>query len=576
MYRRIMAFDFDGTLAQDGVVPPELESALERCRASGHALFLVTGRRFETVSLGRLVELFTGVVWENGAVLAHTATGEVFLPFGQIHPHLLKALEEAAVPFERGLAIAATWTPHDQTVWRVLSAHGGGASVEYNKGAVMLVPPGVSKGPGLERLLTICGFSVHNLAAFGDAENDQSLLTLAEVAVAVGDAVPAIKELADVVAEKPGPAGVLEILERYPLAGQYLDVSLQREQPISIGQDETGRDVAVPASRLAGRNLGVFGDSGTGKSWMTGLLAEGMHHEEYQVLLVDPEGDFRGLRALPRFVALEGDQSSLPPPSTVGALLEAGSVSVVLDLSRYPVPLRNGYVAELVRMLRPLREHKYRPHWIVLEEAQQFLWPGGSEVVAAMLPLLDAGGWAVVSYRPDRLDPAVLHSLQHCLLTRLTEVEAVRVVREHCEGCGLDEVNIGEIPTGSVLLCGGPIVRLRPATRRVPHIRHLYKYLEVPLPPGKRFWFRDEKGGIGREAASLYEFLHLLPTLPIESLEYHDRHQDFVRWVEGVLGDADLAARLRKLSNRQLKGEELRAGLKQTVATHYAELNASR
>ncbi|MBI4401554.1 MAG: HAD-IIB family hydrolase [Nitrospirae bacterium] len=576
MYRRVMAFDFDGTLAQDGVVPPELESALERCRALGHALFLVTGRRFETVSLGRLGELFTGVVWENGAVLAHTATGEVFLPFGQINPHLLKALEEAAVPFERGLAIAATWMPHDQMVWQVLSAHGGGASVEYNKGAVMLVPPGVSKGPGLERLLTICGFSVHNLAAFGDAENDQSLLTLAEVAVAVGDAVPAVKELADVVAEKPGPAGVLEILERYPLAGQYLDVSLQREQPISIGQDETGRDVTVPASRLAGRNLGVFGDSGTGKSWMTGLLAEGMHHEEYQVLLVDPEGDFRGLRALPRFVALEGDESSLPSPSTVGALLEAGSVSVALDLSRYPVPLRNGYVAELVRMLRPLRERKYRPHWIVLEEAQQFLLPGGSEVAADMLPLLDAGGWAVVSYRPDRLDPAVLRSLHHCLLTRLTEPEAVRVVRAHCEGCELDEVNMGEIPTGSVLLCGGPIVRLRPAIRRVPHIRHLYKYLEVPLPPGKRFWFRDEKGGIGREAASLYEFLHLIPTLPIESLAYHDHHQDFVRWVEGALGDADLAARLRKLSNRQLKGEELRAGLKQTVATHYAELNASR
>lgn len=196
MYRRVMAFDFDGTLAVDGVVPRELECALERCRAAGFALFLVTGRRFETVPFGRLGDLFTGVVWENGAVLVHTATGEVYLPFGQLDERLMKALKEAEIPLEQGLAIAATWVPHDQVVWQVLGAQGGGAVVEYNKGAVMVLPSGAAKGTGLERLLTICGFSAHNLAAFGDAENDGSMLRLAEIAVAVGDAVPAVQAMA--------------------------------------------------------------------------------------------------------------------------------------------------------------------------------------------------------------------------------------------------------------------------------------------------------------------------------------------------------------------------------------------
>jgi HAD superfamily hydrolase (TIGR01484 family) len=576
MYRRVMAFDFDGTLAADGVVPPQLETALERCRAIGDTLFLVTGRRFETVPLGPLGELFTGVVWENGAVLAHKASGELYLPFGQLNPHLWKALEEAGVPFERGLAIAATWAPHDQAVWQALAKHGGGASIEYNKGAVMVVPLGAAKGAGLERLLTICGFSARNLAAFGDAENDLSMLALAEVAVTVSDAVPAVRDVADLVADGPGPAGVLEILERYPLTGTYYDMPLRRERPISLGQDENGRAVTLPASRLAGRNLGVFGDSGTGKSWMVGLLAEGLHHEGYQVLLVDPEGDFRGLRALPRFVALEGDRSSMPTPSAVVSLLDASGISLVLDLSRYPLASRHGYVAELIRVLRPLRERKYRPHWIVMEEAQQFFMPGGSEVTAAALPLLDHGGWAFVSYRPDRMDAQILQTIHHCLLTRLTEPDAMRTMLAHCKDCGINETFFDTIPTGSALLCGGPVVRLRPAMRRVPHVRHLYKYLDVPLPPAKRFWFRDAQGAVGVEAASLYEFLHLLPTLPIESLEYHDRRQDFARWAEGALGDEGLAARLRKLSNRQLKGEELRTALKQTTATHYADLNALR
>jgi hydroxymethylpyrimidine pyrophosphatase-like HAD family hydrolase len=75
----------------------------------------------------------------------------------------------------------------------VLSSHGGSTSFEYNKGA------------GLERLLALCGLSSRNLAAFGYAENDLSMLTLAEVSVAVADAVPAVIETSDLVATAPGP-----------------------------------------------------------------------------------------------------------------------------------------------------------------------------------------------------------------------------------------------------------------------------------------------------------------------------------------------------------------------------------
>lgn len=575
MYRKVLAFDFDGTVAVDGVVPPDLESALEQCRLTGYSLFLVTGRRFETVSLGKLAELFTGIVWENGAVLSHTSSGELYFPFGQLPPHVVEGLGNTGIPMERGMAIAATWIPHDQEVWQVLRTYGGGASVDYNKGAVMITPMGTSKGAGLEHLLTICGLSPRNVAAFGDAENDLSMLKLAEVAVAVNDAIPAVREMADVVATEPGPRGVLEILRKYPLSDRYCDVPLHHERPVAIGQSAEGAQVTVPASRLAGRNLGVFGDSGTGKSWMVGLLAEGLHHEDYQVLLIDPEGDFGVLRALPQFVVIEGDRSSLPGPSAVVSLLDAAAVSVVLDLSRYPPHLRPAYVAELLRTLRPLRYRKYRPHWIVIEEAQQFLTPE-SDVTATVLPWLKDGGWAFVSYRPDRMDATVLDGLHQVLLTRLTESESLRALQSHCKECGIDDAKAAALPPGNALLCGGTVVQLRPAMRRIPHVRHLYKYLDVPLPPGKRFWFRDEGGGIGVEAASLFEFLQLIPTLPIQSLEYHDRRQDFVRWAEHTLGDVALAARLRKLSNRQLSGHELREALRNTLSVHYADLETRR
>jgi HAD superfamily hydrolase (TIGR01484 family) len=575
MYRLIMAFDFDGTLAVNGDVPPELEAALEQCRASGHVLFLVTGRRFKTVKLGSLEDLFAGIVWENGAVITHRPSGETYLPFGQLDARLLKAIEEADIPFERGLAIAATWTPHDQALWRVLSSHGGSTSFEYNKGAVMVLPPGATKGAGLERLLALCGLSSRNLAAFGDAENDLSMLTLAEVSVAVADAVPAVIETSDLVATAPGPQGVLEILKEYPLGRKFLDIPLKRERPILLGQTETGVSISIPAARLAGRNLGVFGNSGTGKSWMVGLLAEGLHHEDYQVLLIDPEGDFRGLRVLPRFVSISGDRTMLPSPSSVVSLIEEGGVSLVLDLSQYPVTLRTRYLAELMRALRPVRERKFRPHWIVLDEAQEFLFEG-SEITSLLRPVLDVGGWAFVSYRPDRLSSSVLTSLHHLLVTRITDSTIGECLRTECAVCSLKGANLGQIPMGSALLCGGDVVRMRPAIRRVPHVRHLYKYLDIPLPPGKRFVFRTEKGYLGVEAASLYELAHLIPTVPLESLEYHDRREDFVKWAEGTLGDGGLASRLRKVANRRYQGEELRAALNQVVSTHYEEIRQQR
>src|SRR2546425_6239992 len=70
----VAATDYDGTLATDGLVSQEAIQALERLRASGRRLILVTGR--EVKDLSRIfgpVDLFEYVVAENGAVLYRPA-----------------------------------------------------------------------------------------------------------------------------------------------------------------------------------------------------------------------------------------------------------------------------------------------------------------------------------------------------------------------------------------------------------------------------------------------------------------------------------------------------------------------
>ncbi len=69
MYRRVLAFDYDGTLAENGIVPHSLQLGLERLQREGFALFLVTGRQYETIKLGQWSQVFSGIAGENGAVL---------------------------------------------------------------------------------------------------------------------------------------------------------------------------------------------------------------------------------------------------------------------------------------------------------------------------------------------------------------------------------------------------------------------------------------------------------------------------------------------------------------------------
>jgi hypothetical protein len=541
---------------------------------AGYSLFLATGRLYQSISLGDLENAFTGIIWENGAVLSQRQWGELYLPFGHIDPQLVAAIEQAGVPLERGLAIVSTWANHEETVTQIISQSGSDAVLTHNKGALMILPPGTAKGTGLERMLELCGLSTRNAIGFGDGENDLSLLQTCEGGVAVASAVQSLKSVADLVTRQPGPVGVLEALQAHWLAHRCSELPSKHSREIPLGQDADALPVSLTGSWIAGQNLGIFGDSGTGKSWVTGLLVEGMHRAGYQILLIDPEGDHRGLRSLPHMVAIGGNESTLPDPSVIALLLEEASTSVVLDLCAYPAGTRRQYIAELIHRLYPLRRQKYRPHWIILEEAHEFLPDNENGMLSTLLPMLEDGGWAFVTYRPDRLAAEVCEALQTCLITRMRDPTLLQTVAR-CVQLPPAEA-LATTRVGSVWLCGQQLVRLRTTGRRVLHIRHLYKYLDVPLPKQKRFYFRTDKGYLGTEAASLFEFKELLPRLPLASLEYHQTRGDFTRWIREALGDETLAAQLEKLAHREpINGEALRQALLERVTDRYIELSST-
>jgi hydroxymethylpyrimidine pyrophosphatase-like HAD family hydrolase len=198
-----LASDYDGTLAHDGVVDEATLRAVERLIHSGRRLILVTGRELHDLqSIFPRLDLCERVVAENGAVLYDPATREMRTLAARPPQNFLDHLRQSGVPgISAGDVIISTWRPYETQVMEAIRDSGLELQIVFNKEAVMVLPPAINKMTGLSAALQELKLSPHNLAAIGDGENDHAFLDGCECAVAVANAIPALKEKADFVTQ---------------------------------------------------------------------------------------------------------------------------------------------------------------------------------------------------------------------------------------------------------------------------------------------------------------------------------------------------------------------------------------
>jgi hydroxymethylpyrimidine pyrophosphatase-like HAD family hydrolase len=218
---RALATDYDGTLAHDGNVTDSTLAALQKLKAAGLLLILVTGRALhDLAAIFRQLALFDLAVMENGAVLFHPKTGESELLAEAPPSDFVKRLYERGLPLQVGQAIVATWEPHEKVVLETIKEFGLELQVIFNKGNVMILPSGVNKATGLRAAVERLGLEVSEVAGIGDAENDHAFLEVCGLSVAVANAVPAIKERVDMVTQGDHGKGVEELIERLLTQGE--------------------------------------------------------------------------------------------------------------------------------------------------------------------------------------------------------------------------------------------------------------------------------------------------------------------------------------------------------------------
>lgn len=543
MHYFALACDFDQTLADRGVVAKATLSALERLLASGRKLVLVTGRQLDDLKrIFPQLSLFERVVAENGAVLFQPSTGETKLLAEQPPQVFIDALRRRNVsPLSIGSVIVASEEPEDAKILAVIRELGLELQVIYNKGAVMILPSGVNKSTGVLAALSEMCISHHNAVAIGDAENDHALLNACECGIAVSNAIQTLRERADVIANAPNGVGVQEIIDR--LLRDDLRGARNRlmRQPVLLGTAPDGAKVSIDSYDAS---FVIAGPSSSGKSTVMIGLLERLAKCDFQVCLIDPEGDYSHLENI---VTL-GSSERPPNITEIFQILHNPNSSLIVNLLGLPLSDRPLFFAALLPKLQELRAKTGRPHWIILDEAHHLL-PRERGQASGVLPQ-QLTGLILITVHVESVHDAALKSMTGIIAVGPSPEETIR---QFSTAVGVPPPVYSPLPSrpGDVFvwLLGGPhgplAVRVQPATSEVR--RHRRKYAEGKLGPDRSFFFKGPAGKLNLRAHNLNMFIQIAEGLDDETWLYHLRCGDYSQWMREAIKDHALADEVREI-----------------------------
>jgi hydroxymethylpyrimidine pyrophosphatase-like HAD family hydrolase len=557
-----LATDYDGTLAHNGVVDDVILKSVARIRETGRKLLLVTGRRLDDLfSTFNGVEEFNLVVAENGALLYDPSTQRENVLAQAPPPEFAKALARAGVkPLDCGRVIVSTLENHKEAVIETISQLGLELQMIFNKGALMILPAGVTKATGLDAALAELRLSRHNVAAIGDAENDHAFLSACECAVAVSNALPALKERADIVTRGDHGRGVIEIVEALLKDDMASFRDRLARHSLLLGDGDRDGQITVP---VYGTNLLTAGPSGAGKSTlMTGAM-ERLVGAAYQLCVLDPEGDYQ---AFPKSVIL-GDAKGEPPIDGVLQALEEPEHNVIVNLVGVALENRPDYFERLMPRLADLQAKYGRPHWIVADEVHHL----------ANVERVESGLPNIAGFLGATMDPA---SISAALLRQINTIIAVgqdagKSVASFAQAIGAEapESEQLHLEKGEAVLWererSDRLERFRVAPAETPRTRHSRKYAEATLTSERSFFFRGPEEKLNLRAANLITFVQMMEGVDGDTFAYHLGRGEYSQWFRDNIKNKELAEVAEDIEKSNLEVDEAKAAIKRAIEERY-------
>ena len=568
MLLRVIALDYDGTIAEDGVLHPEVREAIAEARQAGLFVVIVTGRILrELRRVAGDLSFVDGVVAENGAVIL-LANGHRRLLGPPPFPVFLSELSERGIEFVVGRCLIDLDAEHSQSVLSIIREKNLPLMISFNRNRMMVLPHSISKATGLSAILDILGTSVHNTLGIGDAENDFELLKGCEYGVTVEWAPEFLKNEADFVLPGKDLAAVARYI-RHAAAENRIPTGVTRHRKLVLESKKGEPSFEIT---IRGRNILIAGGTKSGKSWIAGLFCEQLILQRYTMIIIDPEGDYSSLAPLPNTLMLGGGRQ-LPTIEDLVSVFQQG-LSIILNLSHLDHQDKVSYVCELLPVAAKYRRIWGYPHSILLDECHYFL--RGSECETILDPEL--GSYTLVTYHPSELPRTVLQSFEAVIATRIADKEEVDAIRSISKSEGADNwyellrnLVIGE----AVLL--PPTLEAMDSPRQfsiVPrltlHVRHRTKYFDRRMSAEQAFVYTDNGRPTGRSAATLSELAGSATQEKEQVIYDHLRRHDFSQWIANAFDDIILADEVRKIESLHyhdrtaaLFGEDLSAAIKE-------------
>ena len=566
----VLATDYDGTIAHDGAVDDATLAALERAKKSGRKLVLVTGRELpELLAIFPRIDLFDSAVVENGAVVYNPSTKEVRVLADAPPPTFAETLRKRGVtPVSTGHVIVATFEPHEQAVLDTIRDLGLELQVIFNKGAVMVLPSGINKATGLVAALADMGLSPHNAVGVGDAENDHAFLKVCECSAAVANALPAVKDTADIVTRGSRGAGVAELIDQM-IADDLSDLKTLARHAIPVGEtDEKHEETIDPA----GPGVLICGTSGSGKSTLTTALMERIADAGYQILVVDPEGDYTNLE----FATIIGNHQQAPRPEDVTEALKDPKRSIVVNLLGVPLADRPAYLGQLVPRVLEEKARTGRPHWFVVDEAHHML-PTGPDAANLALLLPDRGT-LYITVHPGAMEAT---ALKHVNTILVIGGHPAKTVNEFCKTTDgkkpkCPTIEGDKLPAGVAMMWRrgeNDTVLVHTKPPRTERKRHSRKYAEGNVGAERSFYFRGAEGKLNLKASNLFQFVQLADGVDDETWDFHRESGDYSKWIR--VADQGQSVGRRIGGDRSGRGSRPEGHPRRGACRHRSPLHAS-
>lgn len=390
-----------------------------------------------------------------------------------------------------------------------------------------------------------------------------SFLERSECAATVANAVPSIRKLADIITESENGKGLVELIEELISNDLFRTQGQLQRHLLEIGRRMDGTAVTISPY---GQNILIAGPSGTGKSTVAAGIIERLMRQEYQVCIIDPEGDYG---TLPDVITL-GNQNYAVTDSEVLAIIEDPKVTLNVNLLGIPLADRPQFFGQLYPNLQAMRTRTGRPHWIVLDEAHHMMPTEWAHVGRALPQSL--GETVFITVHADHLAPMVLSFVDVVIavgpapnntMREFADTTGERLVWP--EGLAYQKgaavawfPRQGEAPFLMQIIPG-----------RAERLRHLRKYAKGNMRH-RSFFFRGPGNRHNIRAQNLAVFSQIAEGIEEETWLFHLRRGDYSRWFRGAVKDRYLAEQVERIEKRHdLDPEQTRSLIRSFIESRY-------